>query len=372
MRLVESLKHEISIHSHTSHLEVLALEASVVQCAEINGEPNGLNLSSEECNSEQFLTHEPHKGINMKGVIYGILMNFIWSFFPLCLGLLYKYTPIDEYEAAYWKSMFMNIANILLANYYHRIIQKKKGEPEADIISIPKECRSVLLCRALFGSISLCCLFASMKYTSISKSNILFFTGPLYVPFLSYFFLKEGISKIDILALVMGFSGILLINSPKDGPQEGSNDLLGGIFAAVGGLTASFAWVSIRKMGSKVHFTVPCFYFSLGTTVTSIIFYLYNIQGTPHSAKYDWYSIMLIMFASFFQFAGQILQSLAYQHEKASRIAVFYYFQTALVFMYDYFFFSITFGSLEIIGAVLIISCNFTIALLKFFGFLEG
>ena len=305
---------------------------------------------------------------------FAVSMNIIWSANPLLLSLLFQHSEIDEFEVVYWKSIFMNIANLFLVRYYYLIIpgSGSKEELPADVIDLPSSWRKLCVLRAVFGSLALWAFFSSVKYTSISKANILFFTGPLYVPFLAYFFIGEQISKIDVLALLMGFIGIIMINNPFSEYDSSNSELFGGFIAALGGIFASFAWVVIRKMGGKVHFTVPPFYFSLGWTITSSILMILNKQGQTFKPKYDFYTIIIITIVSLSTFIGQIFQSLAYQYEKASRVAIFYYLQTALVFFSDYLMFSTTFGYFEIIGTVLIIGCNFTIALLKFLGYLEG
>jgi drug/metabolite transporter (DMT)-like permease len=194
-----------------------------------------------------------------------------------------------------------------------------------------------------------------VQYISISKSNILFFTGPLYVPFLAYFILNERISKIDIVALTLGFIGMILINNPFSDREKGENELLGTILSLAGGVTSSIAWISIRKMSSKCHFTIAPFYFSLGCTFCSSLLFIWSSQGKVNKAEYGVIVIITICAIGLITFIGQLLQSLAYEYEKASRVAVFYYLQTFLVFLFDYIFFGTTYGMIEIFGAFLIV-----------------
>lgn len=57
------------------------------------------------------------KQLSVKGVGFAILSNCIWSLGPLSLALLYKYSNISSFEIVYWKSLFMDVANVLLAWY---------------------------------------------------------------------------------------------------------------------------------------------------------------------------------------------------------------------------------------------------------------
>lgn len=80
-------------------------------------------------------------------------------------------------------------------------------------------------------------------YLPISKGSVLFFTGPLYVPILAFYFLNEPISKIDVFALILGFLGILFINNPFAETEKGENELFGAFLSCCGGVFSSIAWV---------------------------------------------------------------------------------------------------------------------------------
>ncbi|CAI2367232.1 unnamed protein product [Moneuplotes crassus] len=182
-------------------------------------------------------------------------------------------------------------------------------------------------------------------------------------------FLQEPTSKLDIFSLSLGFVGIVLINNPFAEQGQGSNELAGILISSIGGLCSSIGWIVIRKMGGKLHFTVAPFYFSIGCTVTGVLFFLIDAQGTTYNVRYNWADILMILVVSMSSFLGQLMQALAYEYEKAAKVAVFYYFQIFLVFMYDLFIFKTSFGYIEILGAALTISCNFCVALLKFLGY---
>mmetsp|Transcript_8392 Transcript_8392/g.7419 ORF Transcript_8392/g.7419 Transcript_8392/m.7419 type:complete len:87 (+) Transcript_8392:65-325(+) len=85
-------------------------------------------------------------------------------------------------------------------------------------------------------------------YIPISKAVVLYYTGPLYVPLLSYIFLKEPTSKMDILSLIVGFLGMFLINNPFNEGSHGSNELIGVLISVFGGMASSIGWIVIRKM----------------------------------------------------------------------------------------------------------------------------
>ena len=171
---------------------------------------------------------------SVKGISFAILSNCIWSVGPLSLGLLYRYSNITVYEIVYWKSLFMNIANLILAFYCG-----------VSVIDLPRDCRVLAILRAFFGGVALCCTFASIQYISISKANILYFTAPLYIPFLARYFLNEPISHIDIIALACGFAGIIIMNKTEESqdPAQISNEIFGSCLSLIGGVASSIAWI---------------------------------------------------------------------------------------------------------------------------------
>lgn len=57
-------------------------------------------------------------------------------------------------------------------------------------------------------------LYMAFEYTDYSKAFCLFFTNTLMIPFLAKCLLKEQIKLIDIVALVFGFTGMILMVQP--------------------------------------------------------------------------------------------------------------------------------------------------------------
>lgn len=145
-----------------------------------------------------------------------------------------------------------------------------------------------------------------------------------------------------------------------------TDEFIGIILSLVAGICSSIAWVCIRKMSSKCHYSIAPFYFSLGSTILGGLLYQINVQDTKSIMEYDFTTIVLLLIISLVTFTGQITLVLAYQYESAARVSVFSYLQTMLVMVYDASIFGTQIGASEIAGAILIIGCNFIIALCKF------
>lgn len=94
------------------------------------------------------------------------------------------------------------------------------------------------------------CFIVSTKLTSSAMAIMMQYTAPIYVVFLSWFFLKERIQKADIINLCVVFFGMFLFFSD----EKGGGSLTGNIIAVFNGI--SFAGISIflrlQKNGNPV------------------------------------------------------------------------------------------------------------------------
>lgn len=65
--------------------------------------------------------------------------------------------------------------------------------------------------RMIIGASANTCYFISMEFLPLGKASILFFMAPLYLPVICRIWFKEDITKFDIIALLFGFSGMVLV-----------------------------------------------------------------------------------------------------------------------------------------------------------------
>jgi drug/metabolite transporter (DMT)-like permease len=88
--------------------------------------------------------------------------------------------------------------------------------------------------------------------------------GPVLTAVFANIFLKENVTKFDWVALLSAFIGVIMVNNPfktEDSINELSthNILIGTIYALTGAFAFSGTVISIRKMGSGIHYTVGPF-----------------------------------------------------------------------------------------------------------------
>ncbi len=92
----------------------------------------------------------------------------------------------------------------------------------------------LLLLRGLFGFSAMILFFYTITVIPLGEAITLNKTSPLFVSILAFFLLKEHLDIRGISALIIGFSGVLLISNPGSVMMgyEHFLGLLGGFFAA--------------------------------------------------------------------------------------------------------------------------------------------
>ena len=78
-------------------------------------------------------------------------------------------------------------------------------------MDVPQKAQTSMVMRCLVGFFSDVLLFVAFEYTSYAKAFCIFFTNTLMTPFLARYMLGEKIKKWDIIGIVFGFAGMILL-----------------------------------------------------------------------------------------------------------------------------------------------------------------
>ena len=101
----------------------------------------------------------------------------------------------------------------------------------------------LLLFRGTMGFVALLAYFYIIAYIPLGEAVTYNKTSPIFVAIFAYIFLNEKLGKGAILAIFIGFGGIVLIAQPQGGTFD-KYDMLG-IFSGIG---AALAYTSIREL----------------------------------------------------------------------------------------------------------------------------
>ena len=185
--------------------------------------------------------------------------------------------------------------------------------------------------------------FTSLQYLPLATAVALFFSFPLFLAIISVPLLGETVGIRRILAIVVGFVGVLLITNPSEGLSMPALMMLG---AALGwAIVASLT----RILGENENTTTLLFYTLLGFAVLLVIPQYWLWQSIDADAY------LMVSAIAFFGVIAQFAVTKAYAIASPSLIAPFEY--TALIWsaILGYLVWNDIPDAYAIAGAVLII-----------------
>ena len=175
----------------------------------------------------------------------------------------------------------------------------------------------LLVARSGINILSWVLFFTSLKYLQLATAVALFFSFPLFLAIISVPLLGETVGIRRILAIVVGFVGVLLITNPAAGLSMPALMMLG---AALGwAIVASLT----RILGENENTTTLLFYTLLGFAVLLAIPQYWLWQSI------ELHAYLMIVGIAFFGVIAQFAVTKAYAIASPSLIAPFEY--TALI-----------------------------------------
>ena len=233
---------------------------------------------------------------------------------------------------------------------------------------LPKNYFAVYL-RAFFLTITMVCFFSGAPYLTISQMAAGLYTYPLFTVILAGPILKEKITLQKIFALIMGFSGAVLILSPWKGNSTALQilPLSAGFFYACNILT-------IRKLcknetpyalaaGVAITFVVIC---SLMLIATELIPFSEESKELNPYLMNGWTTlattlVLTVLMVSLFNVSGNLLITKAYQTSESSWLAPIDYIYFIFAAFWSKIFFNQLPNEVGFIGIILIVSAGLLI-----------
>ena len=187
----------------------------------------------------------------------------------------------------------------------------------------------LLLFRGSMGFAALLAYFYIMAYIPLGEAVTYNKTSPIFVAIFAYLFLNEKLHKSALLAIVIGFVGIVLVAQPQGGTFD-KYDILG-IFSGIG---AALAYTSIREL-RKYYDTraIVMSFMGVGTVAPLILMLI-----TPYvnvSEEFDWMFAEFVMpqgiewgyvtAVGIFATISQLLMTKAYELTKAGIVGTISY-----------------------------------------------
>ncbi|HUS54179.1 MAG TPA: DMT family transporter [Thermohalobaculum sp.] len=213
------------------------------------------------------------------------------------------------------------------------------GKPDA---VRPKSLRWPLV-RAGFMCASYLCFYASLPLLPLSQAAATFFTGPLIITVLAAFLLGEPIGPRRVIAVIVGFAGVLCIIRPgAEGWQPVALlPLLSAVSYATGVTITRWRCRDESNYAlSAVHNAVYVVVGVLGLLLVPLLPWAPETRAGWPFLTDGWlpltgFAFGLMLFTAATHLVGVLTSVRAYQIEDASRIAPFEYSYLLLMPIYD-------------------------------------
>ncbi len=198
------------------------------------------------------------------------------------------------------------------------------------------------LLRSVAGVSAMYCFFYALSQLQLADGMLLKMTSPLFMPLIALFWLGEALRKRILIALGIGFFGVVLVLNPEG---EFNQVALVGL---LGGALASLAKVSLRRLGRSEPSVRVVFYFALLSTLISTVPMFWHWQ-TPNPQQWALFALVGLMGT-----LGQLLLTRGYAIASASTVSPFTYASVLFGALYGYLFWDEMISLQFIVGASLI------------------
>jgi drug/metabolite transporter (DMT)-like permease len=206
--------------------------------------------------------------------------------------------------------------------------------------------------RALMSVAALSCFYFAVSEIGLAEAILLNASSPLFIGLFAIFMLGEHLDKRSMLALVVGFCGVVLLLKP--GTQLFQISATVGAFA---GIFVALAKIMIRQMADTEPVLRTVFYFGVYSAVLSAVPLIWFWQVPAVE------SLILMAIAAIFASAGQMLMTYAFTHNRAARVAPFSYFTVVLGGVVGWIFWRELPDVISIVGGTLVVTGCMTMIL---------
>mmetsp|Transcript_7066 Transcript_7066/g.6264 ORF Transcript_7066/g.6264 Transcript_7066/m.6264 type:complete len:113 (+) Transcript_7066:375-713(+) len=109
-------------------------------------------------------------------------------------------------------------------------------------------------------------MFFSFSYLPASIAFMIFNVNPIFVLIMANIFLNERLSKTKLVCCVGAFLGLVLVAfGRRNEKNQESFQIIGITLAFFGAITASLAYICMRKINKVVHYIFSPYYLGWGS-----------------------------------------------------------------------------------------------------------
>jgi drug/metabolite transporter (DMT)-like permease len=194
--------------------------------------------------------------MSLNNINLGVKYMLISSFLFAIMGAFAKLS--SQHMSSLEVVFFRNIFGVAMLSYaiFKNPVKQKGGKP------------FLLFFRGMMGFVALLTYFYNIAHISLGDAVTFSKTSPIFTAIFAWMFLNEKLSFNGLVAIVIGFVGIVLITQPS-GLGFTKYDILG-IFSGVG---AALAYTSVRELRNYYDTRSIVLSFTLVGTIGPIILF---------------------------------------------------------------------------------------------------
>ena len=263
-----------------------------------------------------------------------ILASFFFSLMTLCVKKIDNAVPI--YELVFFRSLI----SLLITR---SILNHKNINPWGNN-------KPLLILRGLLGTLALVCIFYAIRNLPLSISTVIQYTYPIFISIFAGMFINEKITRNIVIALIIGWTGILIIlNSTQLSTINVEIENIWVFIAFLGSIFTALAYVTVKKLAFTEDVYVIIQYFPLVSLIILMPITLIN-WVTP-----NWYDLIWIIGIGLFTQLGQTFLTLGLKRLPASEASTINYLQVFFGSIWGIIFFNETININFLIGALLVL-----------------
>ena len=222
----------------------------------------------------------------------------------------------------------------------------------------PYNYRSVLILRSISSCVNVTLLFISFKYIPFSDSTAISFTSVAITVLLARIFLGEACNLIQIIVIVLSFSGVLLICRPTflfRGFEDYDGDTMIGVsMALLATVLLSVSAVSMRAMKKLQTITIMINFFLVSVVCLAVITTLLQLWVLPENL----YECFLLFSLAFVSLLSTAALTLAFRFEPAGVVSTVTTSEIVFSYSWQFFLWDTTIHWESLLGAMLILSAT--------------
>ena len=231
-----------------------------------------------------------------------------------------------------------------------------------------KKIKFVVL-RGAVGATAMNLSIYAVKHMPLADARVIFYTSPVYTALFGRIFLKETVTKFDLIATLLSLGGVVLIGRPTFlfgslGKSSSSKEVwFPTLLAVFGAFCAAGAIVLSRKVSQEMAVRVVVLYStSVGLVITLAASMIAGGFKYPDCGTYD---AIYIIVSGVLGYSAQLIVTKALSLEKASVISLARTIGIAFSFLFQITILAVAPNGFSIGGALLVLLCNVTIFIKK-------